>query len=222
MSCEHIPAYFESEYTTKTGLTSNVAKATEAQKKDKVFIIQAVSRPAYITEITHCPNTRYSPCAFDLDELPDWESKPFYDLPHREYELQYAAEQFKDDRDVVLAAMLYDKQALYHASKRLQDDWLLNLLMYLPISRSPDVPALVSFIPASVTLIAALLMECSAAASFCLALLTFTASFVACVASLYLLALASFSRRDIASVFLFGNPKQEEDIATATDKPMGN
>jgi hypothetical protein len=216
MRYDYPPAYFESEYTTKTGLTSNVLKATKAEQEDKVFVIQNVSRPAYVTEITHLSKNMLSPC-FALDEW-DWESKPFYDLPHREYELQYVAKQFKDDRDVVLAAMLYDKQALYHASKRLQDDWLLNLLMYIPISRSPDVPALLSFMSASVAFIAALLMECSAAASLGLALLTFTASFVCCAASLYLLALVSFSSRDIASIFLFGDQKQEDD----TEEPSMN
>ncbi|MCH9690155.1 MAG: hypothetical protein K0U24_06305 [Gammaproteobacteria bacterium] len=91
MYYDYLPANLESEYTSKAGLTSDVLKATKAQQKDKAFIIQAVSRQAYVTEIR-----RLRKPVFALDEW-DWESNRPYELPYREYELQHVAKQFKDD-----------------------------------------------------------------------------------------------------------------------------
>ena len=133
--------------SSSTGLASNVQKATALEQADKQFILSAVSRPGYITGhiyigIPNYETSRYlERCRGNRDgydasynHLVDVRNRYPLDIERiKHYELEYVSEQFQDDKDVVLAAVRCDGDALQFASKRLQDDWSLRILSFVPL-----------------------------------------------------------------------------------------
>ncbi len=130
---------------SSTGLTSNIKKATASEQADKQFILSAVSRPGYITHTRFVPNPAYDALRayqFRRESMRSSEPTSYVEgMRHssgrthetKHYELEYVSEQFQDDKDVVLAAVRCDGDALQFASKRLQDDWSLRMVSFVPL-----------------------------------------------------------------------------------------
>jgi hypothetical protein len=145
MSKKEDDLYLSQFDSSSTGLTSNIQKATASEQTDKQFILQAVSRPGYITHTRFVPNPAYNafrahqfhrenmrspgPTSY-VDEM---RHSPGRTHESKHYELEYVSEQFQDDKDVVLAAVRCDGDALQFASKRLQDDWSLRMVSFVPL-----------------------------------------------------------------------------------------
>lgn len=120
-------------FSQKTSATPSfiMQQATEKQKEDKDFVLKAVSRPGIVTGHHYEANPSYdayyaslyvsTPPYHDLSFHDEMRSRSHFLIEEKTFELQFAGK-YKDDKDVVLAAIKYDKEAIKHASSRLQQD----------------------------------------------------------------------------------------------------
>lgn len=106
-------------------------QANQKQKADKDFVLKAVSRPGIVTGHHLERNESYDPY-YDLlhSSTPPYHNLSSHDfersqshflIEEKTFELQFAGK-YNDDKDVVLAAIRYDRGAIEHASYRLQQD----------------------------------------------------------------------------------------------------
>lgn len=101
-------------------------KASEELKDNKDFIIRAVSRPGLVTKTEDIENSLYDsytnityPIVGPYNPI---YSDRFITIETVQFELEFVPEKFKQDKDVVLAAVKADKRAIRLVPESLKND----------------------------------------------------------------------------------------------------